>query len=72
MIFTSRILALSPSTGCLTEWVGEQLNLDVNTVEEAQEWCNKNGKGYLMVTGELVAEIPATEQAWKNVYEQRT
>lgn len=69
MKFTTRILAISPTTGCLTEWSGEVLDLEVDTVEEAQDWCNKN-KGYLMVTGEFVEEVPATEQTWKNIYER--
>lgn len=37
--------------------------IEAPTRELAQEWCEKNGKGYLTVTGECVVEIPCKKNS---------
>lgn len=55
-IWVTQIKAIDPYTGELKTWIGDYIKAP--TWELAQKWCNENGKGYLEVIGELVAEIP--------------
>lgn len=58
-VFATRIKAIDPTTGDLVTWHGD--NVEALTEGMAQEWLNHNGKGYMKVVGELVAEIPCFE-----------
>lgn len=55
-IWATRIRAIDPTTGELKTWIGDYIKAP--TWELAQQYCNDNGKGYLEVYGELIAEIP--------------
>ncbi|MFD2922019.1 hypothetical protein ACFS6H_20025 [Terrimonas rubra] len=57
-LWTTEIKAIDPLTGELKTWFGDYVQAP--TFELAQQWCEKN-KGYLKVTGELIAEIPFKE-----------
>ncbi len=53
--WVTEIQAIDPHTGQLKTWMGDYV--EAPTWELAQQWCDQN-KGYLKVTGELIAEIP--------------
>lgn len=58
----TEIQALDPHTGEMKNWGGE--NIEAPTWALAQKWCDEN-KGYLKVTGELIAEIPCKEGTYE-------
>jgi len=55
-LWATQLKAIDPYTGELKTWMGE--NIKAPTWDLAQQWCNENGRGYLEVIGELIAEIP--------------
>lgn len=56
--YTTEIRAFDPLTNEMKLWQGD--HIEANSFEEAEEFC-KNNKGYLKVTGELIAEIGTLE-----------
>lgn len=56
--YTTEIRAFDPLTNEMKKWCGD--HIEANSFEEAKEFC-KNNKGYLKVTGELIAEIDTLE-----------
>ena len=54
--FTTKIKAINPKTGELFNWFGPDVQAE--TKEEAQKYCDENGLGYCEVHEELVMEIP--------------
>lgn len=57
--WSTLIYAKSPLNGELLEYFGP--NIEANTYEEAQEYCEQNGLGYCWIRGQLRAEIPETD-----------
>lgn len=55
LLFTTEIKAIDPKDGKLKTWGGEVV--EAETWEEAEQWCQENGKGYLKVTGKFIEEI---------------
>lgn len=62
-IWITELIAIDPLTGELKKWGGDDIKAP--THELAQEWCQLNGKGYLKVIGELVAEIPCKKGTYE-------
>ncbi len=54
--FTTEIEAIDPIDGVLKTWSGQ--NIEAGSIDEAIDFCQNNGLGYLKITDELVAEIP--------------
>ena len=54
-IWVTELTAINPTTGDLCKWVGP--NIVAETIEEAAQYCQENGLGYLTVIGEFVEEI---------------
>jgi len=52
--FTTLIKAVNQKTGELQYFAGQ--NVQAETIEDAQEYCNKNGLGYCKVDGEFISE----------------
>lgn len=57
--WSTLIIAKSPIDGSILEYFGP--NIQANTYEEAQEYCEHNGLGYLWIKGQLISEIPETD-----------
>lgn len=54
-IYTTKIKAICPFTNKLRTYFGP--NVQGNTIEEAQQYCEENGIGYCKVFQELVKEV---------------
>lgn len=67
--WTTEIMAIDPSTGYLVKWMGDIV--EAPTLELAQQWCEEN-KGYLKVTGELIAEIPCKKGTFTPDWTKKT
>lgn len=52
--WVTEVIALDPQTHEMKRWRGDVIKAP--TWELAQQWCDEN-KGYLLVVGELIAEI---------------
>lgn len=55
--------AINNETGELATFGGQ--HIEALTMSMAQEWCNKNGLGYLTVIGELIMTIPCKEGSYE-------
>jgi len=55
LLFTTEIQAIDPKDGTLKKWGGEVVK--ASNWEEAEQWCQEHGKGYLKVVGYFVEEI---------------
>lgn len=64
-IFTTEIHAKDALTGEMKKFIGE--NIEANTFNEAQRKAYENGKGYLIVSGILIDEIPVSNEFVRNV-----
>lgn len=53
--YTTELTAINPHTGELVKWSGPYIPAISWT--HAEEFCQKNGFGYLTVTGELVSVV---------------
>lgn len=62
-IWLTELTAIDPITGRLKKWCGDEVKAP--TQQLAEEWCQLNGKGYLKVVGELIAEIPCKEGTYE-------
>lgn len=49
-------LTATDREGNLFTWVGQVITAP--SWQLAEEYCEKNGLGYLRITGELIAEVP--------------
>ena len=58
-IYLTELRAEDPKSGHLKTWCGP--NVPGITIADAQAYCERNGMGYLKVIGELLAEIPWTD-----------
>jgi hypothetical protein len=56
MKFETQITAIDPQDGKLKTWSGPCIL--ANSIEDAQEYCQNNGLGYLNVIEEIIGEIP--------------
>lgn len=54
-MFATGLKAIDPKDGVLKDWVGDFVL--AKSEEEAKQWCDTNGKGYLDIKGEFVEEI---------------
>ncbi len=61
--YTTQLRAISATTGQLTTYCGP--NVPAISIETAQQYCEANGLGYCVVTGELVAEISCKKDSNK-------
>ena len=52
-IFSTEIKAICPIRKTMKTWVGP--NIEAETIELADKFCQENGLGYCEVIGELVA-----------------
>ena len=59
--FTTELQAINPKTGELCKWTGEII--EAISYEDAQNYCDEYGLGYLTITGELCeyVEIDGTK-----------
>lgn len=64
--WVTEIIAIEAATGKLKTWIGE--HIEAPTWELAQSWCDEH-KGYLKVTGELIAEIPCNDETYEADWE---
>ena len=53
--WVTEIIALNPLTGNTCIWEGP--NIEAETLEEAEEYCQLNGLGYCKVIGQLIDEL---------------
>ena len=63
MIFSTYIKAISPITGELLLYSGQ--NIESISKECAREFCEHNGLGYLHIGDEAVCEIPCKKGTFK-------
>ena len=56
MLFSTSIRAISPLTGELLLYSGQ--NIESISKECAREFCEQNGLGYLHIEDEVICEIP--------------
>ena len=57
MRWATEILAIDPNSDRgIVKWEGP--NIEAETHEEAERYCQENGLGYCKVLGELVCEVP--------------
>lgn len=54
-LYTTEIKAIDPETNELLRWQGP--HVPGISFRDAQEYCQRNGLGYCIVTGKLVGEI---------------
>lgn len=54
--FITEFKAIDPETNQLVYWAGPKI--ESISLGMAQQYCNKNGLGYLAVIGEFIVEIP--------------
>lgn len=55
-IFLTELKAIDPIDQELKTWCGP--NIEAETFELAEQYCQDNGLGYCTVIGELIQEIP--------------
>lgn len=53
--FTTELRAIDPNDGELKTWQGP--DIDAVSFDDARQYCDNNGLGYLKVVGLLVAEV---------------
>ena len=63
MIFSTYIKAISPITGELLLYSGQ--NIESISKECARQFCEQNGLGYLHIGDEVVCEIPCKKGTFK-------
>ena len=63
MIWLTEIRAIDPQTGELVDWCGPQI--DADSFEEAENYCNSNGLGYCKIVGQLDEMIELMESMYK-------
>lgn len=51
-LFTTTLKAIDPNDGILKDWMGDYVK--AGSEEEAKQWVQNNGKGYLDIYGEFV------------------
>lgn len=61
MKFVAEIQALDPLTKKLKTYI-ENIEITVDTIDEANQWCQNNYKGYMWVVGFWEGEVEATEE----------
>lgn len=67
--YTTQLRAVSATTGQLTTYCGPHAK--GISMQDAQDYCEREGMGYLVVTGELVAEIPCKKDSNKPDWDAR-
>jgi len=60
--WVTEIKAIDPMTNEPKKWMGPYITAP--TMEDAIEYCQKNGLGYCKVTGQLISEIPCKEGSY--------
>jgi hypothetical protein len=66
-LYTTELKAIDPHDGQLKTWMGEYI--EAISFQDAQNYCEQHGLGYLKVIGELVKEIPTKKDGtpdWNN------
>lgn len=64
--WVTHIQAFDPYTGNLRTWAGP--DVPGETIEEARDYCQKNGLGYCNPVGEKISEEPACFELEKRGY----
>lgn len=54
-LFTTTLKAIDPNDGVLKDWMGDYVK--ANSISDAKQWCQDNGKGYLDILGEFIEEL---------------
>lgn len=52
--FITEVIAINPKNDYLETWAGPEI--EAETIEQAQAWCDENGFGYCIVIGEKLFE----------------
>ena len=60
MRYVGEIQALDPLTKKLKTYI-DNIEIPVDTIDEANQWCQKNYKGYIWITGFLEGEVEAED-----------
>jgi len=55
-LFTTELKSIDPKDGVLKTWMGQYV--EGISIQDAQNYCEQHGLGYLKVLGELISEIP--------------
>lgn len=54
-MYVTKLKAIDPNDGILKDWMGDYIK--ANSEEEAKQWVQNNGKGYLNIEGVFIEEI---------------
>lgn len=54
-MYVTTLKAIDPNDGILKDWMGDYIK--ANSEEEAKQWVQNNGKGYLNIEGVFIEEI---------------
>ena len=66
MKYIAEIQALDPLTKKLKTYI-ENIEIPFDTIDEANQWCQNNYKGYMWVTGFWEGEVEVTENEMNNI-----
>ena len=56
-LWVTEIRAIDPTTSQMTTWGGP--NVPGINLQDAEDYCQRNGLGYCKVMGRLIGEVPA-------------
>ncbi len=70
MKYTAEIQALDPLTKKLKTYI-ENIEIPFDTIDEANQWCQNNYKGYMWIVGFWQGEINLTEEEMNNILRAR-
>jgi len=63
--FSTIIYAINPLTNKMAKFSGPYI--EAETEEEAFMYCQNNGLGYCHIDGELIKEIPITDEEYDSI-----
>lgn len=66
-MYTTEIVAVDPKTGTLKKWGGP--NVPGETEQEAREYCDNNGLGYVNILGRTIGGAYMDEDLIDNLNE---
>lgn len=62
-LYETKIMALIPGTNELVEWAGPLI--PGISIEDANDYCYRNGLGYCEITGISTGHIPCDDRTYK-------